>query len=57
MAITSEITLSDQTRGTEWEYRVIAVNEAGRRSSKQHRHGNAVVEEGGDREETRMNAN
>ena len=29
MAIESEITLSDQTRGTEWEYRVIAVNKAG----------------------------
>ncbi len=29
MAIKSEITLSDQTRGTEWEYRVVAVNKAG----------------------------
>lgn len=29
MAIESEITLSDQTRGTEWEYRVVAVNKAG----------------------------
>ena len=29
MAIESEITLSDQTRGTEWEFRVIAVNKAG----------------------------
>lgn len=28
-AIDSEITLVDQTRGTEWEYRVIAVNKAG----------------------------
>ena len=28
MAIESEITLSDQPRGTEWEYRVIAVNKA-----------------------------
>ncbi len=29
LAIESEITLTDQTRGTEWEYRVIAVNKAG----------------------------
>ena len=29
MAIESEITLSDQTRGTEWEFCVIAVNKAG----------------------------
>ena len=29
MALESEITLSDQTRGTEWEFRVIAVNKAG----------------------------
>jgi len=29
MAIESEITLSDQERGKEWEYRVIAVNKAG----------------------------
>ena len=29
MAIESEITLTDQTRGTEWEYRVVAVNKAG----------------------------
>ena len=29
MALESEITLADQTRGTEWEYRVIAVNKAG----------------------------
>ena len=29
MAIESEITLSDQNRGTKWEYRVIAVNKAG----------------------------
>jgi len=29
MAIESEITLADQTRGTEWEYRVVAVNKAG----------------------------
>ena len=29
MAIESEITLSDQTRGTEWEFRIIAVNKAG----------------------------
>ena len=29
MAIESEITLSDQTRGTEWDFRVIAVNKAG----------------------------
>ena len=29
LAIESEITLSDQTRGTEWEYRVVAVNKAG----------------------------
>ena len=29
MAIESEITLSGQERGKEWEYRVIAVNRAG----------------------------
>jgi len=29
LAIESEITLSDQERGKEWEYRVIAVNKAG----------------------------
>jgi hypothetical protein len=29
MAIESEITLSDQERGKEWEYRVVAVNKAG----------------------------
>ncbi len=29
MAIESEITLSGQERGKEWEYRVIAVNKAG----------------------------
>ena len=29
MAIESEITLSNQERGKEWEYRVIAVNKAG----------------------------
>jgi len=29
MAIESEITLSDQERGKEWEYRIIAVNKAG----------------------------
>ena len=29
MAIESEITLSSQERGKEWEYRVIAVNKAG----------------------------
>ena len=29
MAIESEITLSDQTRGKEWEFRVVAVNKAG----------------------------
>ncbi|MCH9035141.1 MAG: fibronectin type III domain-containing protein [Planctomycetes bacterium] len=29
MAIGSEITLSNQERGKEWEYRVIAVNKAG----------------------------
>ena len=29
MALESEITLSDQTRGTEWEFRIIAVNKAG----------------------------
>jgi hypothetical protein len=29
MAIESEITLSDQTRGVEWEFRIIAVNKAG----------------------------
>ena len=29
MAIESEITLSDQERGKEWKYRVIAVNKAG----------------------------
>ena len=29
MAIESEITLSNQERGKEWEYRVFAVNKAG----------------------------
>jgi len=29
MAMESEITLSGQERGKEWEYRVIAVNKAG----------------------------
>ena len=29
LAMESEITLSDQTRGSEWEYRVIAVNKTG----------------------------
>ena len=29
MAIESEITLSNEERGKEWEYRVIAVNKAG----------------------------
>ena len=29
MAIESEITLSNQERGKEWEYRVIAVNKTG----------------------------
>ena len=29
LAIESEITLSYQTRGTEWEFRIIAVNKAG----------------------------
>ncbi len=29
LAIESEITLSNQERGKEWEYRVIAVNKAG----------------------------
>ena len=29
MAIESEITLSNQERGKKWEYRVIAVNQAG----------------------------
>jgi hypothetical protein len=28
MAIESEITLSDQRRATEWEFRIIAVNKA-----------------------------
>jgi len=30
MVIESEITLSGQERGKEWEYRVIAVNKAGK---------------------------
>ena len=29
LSIESEITLSDQTCGTEWEFRIIAVNKAG----------------------------
>ena len=29
LPIESEITLSDQVRGTEWEFRIIAVNKAG----------------------------
>ena len=29
MAIESELALSDQPRGIEWEYRVIAVNKTG----------------------------
>ena len=29
MAMESEITLTGQARGKEWEYRVIAVNKAG----------------------------
>ena len=29
MAMETEVTLSDQTRGSEWEYRVVAVNKAG----------------------------
>lgn len=29
MAIESDITLTDQERGKEWEYRVLAVNKAG----------------------------
>ena len=29
MAIESEITLTNQERGKEWEYRVLAVNKAG----------------------------
>ena len=29
MAIESEITLSNQERGKEWEYRIIAINKAG----------------------------
>jgi len=29
LAIESEITLSNQDRGKEWEYRVIAINKAG----------------------------
>jgi len=29
MAIESEITLTNQERGKEWEYRVIAINKAG----------------------------
>ena len=28
-ALTGEITLENQERGTEWEYRVIAMNKAG----------------------------